>query len=312
MPLNYHTKLYNLLYNLYTKTHRGYEALSYHSTSVFQIQKGNEYIKTLISNGSHGAIGKVGSVELLALKHYLKKRNELNRQLIWEKHKKELYINAGVFPPNYDVFDRWSEFFINTLKDMTVVGVWFHIGESELIKKYCRRAKLVPIRSFEPYYSEKPWTILLEGKKVLVMHPFIDSITKQFNRRSEVWAGIPDILTDFELLTIKVPLSDGRVKSTFTDWFETLKFLKEKMEKIEFDIALVGAGAYSLPLVVHASKIGKIGIHLGGSLQILFGIKGRRWDRHPVISKFYNSAWCRPNVFETPKGNFNPEDGGYW
>jgi hypothetical protein len=84
------------------------------------------------------------------------------------------------------------------------------------------------------------------------------------------------------------------------------------MEDATFDVAIVGAGAYSLPLVVHARNLGKIGIHLGGAVQILFGIRGLRWDRHPVISSFYNSSWCRPSDNETPQENFNPEDGGYW
>jgi hypothetical protein len=164
----------------------------------------------------------------------------------------------------------------------------------------------------EPYYSDAPWSEVLGGKRVLVLHPFVDTIAKQYSRRSEIWPGRPEILPDFELLIVKTPLSAARVKSPFSDWFETLGYLKSCMEKVEFDVAIVGAGAYSLPLVVHARKLGRIGIHLGGATQILFGIKGLRWDRHPVISKFYNSSWCRPSKEETPQENFDPEVGGYW
>jgi hypothetical protein len=60
------------------------------------------------------------------------------------------------------------------------------------------------------------------------------------------------------------------------------------------------------------AAIGKIGIHLGGPLQILFGIKGRRWDAHDVISKMYNEHWVRPSKSETPENNFAVEGGCYW
>jgi hypothetical protein len=300
------------LLNLYGLLRRRYEAWSYHSNSVFQIQEGNDFIRSVLHKGLPSAMGKIGSSELLALRHYLKTRKENNRDVIWEKHRKELYVNAGVFPPVGAVFDRWVETFLEAIRHVTVLGVWFHAGEAKIVKKYCSSGRLVPIRSLEPYYSNEPWSEVLSGKRVLVLHPFVDTINKQCQRRLEIWPGQPEILPAFELMTIKTPLSAARVKSPFSDWFETVSYLKSRMESLTFDVAVVGAGAYSLPLVVHARKLGKIGIHLGGATQILFGIKGLRWDRHPVISTFYNSAWRRPSNEETPQENFDPEVGGYW
>ena len=49
------------------------------------------------------------------------------------------------------------------------------------------------------------------------------------------------------------------------------------MDTTDYDVVLIGAGAFSLPLVAHAKRRGKVGIHMGGSLQILFGILGKRW-----------------------------------
>jgi hypothetical protein len=260
------------------------------------------------------AIGKIGSVELSALKHYLKTRQEPDRDVIWENHRKELYVNAGVFPPDGAIFDHWANTFLEAIKRLTVLGVWFHAGEAKIVQTYClpERRRFVPIRSLEPYYSNEPWSVALSGKKVLVLHPFVDTIKKQYPCRLEIWPGRPEILPDFELLTIKTPLSDAIVKSTFSDWFETLDHLKSCMKNVIFDVAIVGAGAYSLPLVAHACILGKTGIHLGGATQILFGIKGNRWDTHPVISTFYNSAWCRPSKEETPKTHNKIEDGCYW
>ena len=111
---------------------------------------------------------------------------------------------------------------------------------------------------------------------------------------------------------IKCPLSHYISPSKHTSWHEALTKLKQEMSKKDFDVCLIGAGAWSLPLAAHAKSLGKIGIHLGGPLQILFGIKGRRWDEHEVISTFYNKFWVRPSSSENPKNSVSVEGGCYW
>ena len=88
--------------------------------------------------------------------------------------------------------------------------------------------------------------------------------------------------------------------------------MKNQILKKDFDIALIGCGAYGFPLAAHVKRIGKQAIHLGGSLQILFGIKGKRWDNHPVISKLYNEHWIRPRVEDKPNKAHLVEDACYW
>ena len=46
--------------------------------------------------------------------------------------------------------------------------------------------------------------------------------------------------------------------------------------------------------------------------QLLFGIKGKRWDDHPVISKLYNPAWVRPDETEGISNKEKVEGGSYW
>ena len=84
-------------------------------------------------------------------------------------------------------------------------------------------------------------------------------------------------------------------------------------EKFDFDIALLGCGAYGYPLAAHIKKMGKQAIHLGGCLQILFGLKGRRWDEEePDIVAMYNDYWHYPMASEVPKGSGDVEGGTYW
>lgn len=84
--------------------------------------------------------------------------------------------------------------------------------------------------------------------------------------------------------------------------------MKKHLKNIDFDIALIGAGAYGLFLADYCKQLGKIGIHIGGNVQLMFGIKGKRWDNQNL----YNESWVRPSDEEKPDGFENIEDGCYW
>jgi hypothetical protein len=88
--------------------------------------------------------------------------------------------------------------------------------------------------------------------------------------------------------------------------------MMEKINNIDFDVALIGCGAYGLILSNHVKKLNKQAIHIGGGLQILFGIKGRRWDVHPEISQLYNNSWVRPSNNEKTLNIDVVEGGTYW
>ncbi|MPN33589.1 hypothetical protein SDC9_181078 [bioreactor metagenome] len=88
--------------------------------------------------------------------------------------------------------------------------------------------------------------------------------------------------------------------------------MKEKISKSDFEIAIIGAGAYGLALGAYIKSLGKQAIHMGGATQLLFGIKGTRWDKHDFISNLYNENWIRPSENEIYKGANNVEGGCYW
>ena len=88
--------------------------------------------------------------------------------------------------------------------------------------------------------------------------------------------------------------------------------IKIKMDQIDFDVALVSAGSYSYPLAHHAKKLGKIGIHAGGGLQLFFGIMGKRWEKSSEVIQLFNDFWTRPSSKETPDSALLVENGCYW
>lgn len=88
--------------------------------------------------------------------------------------------------------------------------------------------------------------------------------------------------------------------------------MTEEARKIDFDIAIIGCGAYGLPLAVRIKHMGRKAVHMGGAHQLLFGIRGARWDNNEFLKPFYNEYWTRPSQSERPKNAERVEGACYW
>ena len=219
--------------------------------------------------------------------------------------------HSGIFPAEEQFSIRFSEFYAKAINKADITVYWGHIlTEDYLLGKYVPDAQLIPSRVLEPFYATNPWTKALRGKKVLLVHPFEDEIQAQYKRREELFTN-QDILPEFELYTIKAVQSLADEESPFVDWFEAYHYMCSQIEKVDFDVAILGCGAYAMPLGSFIKCMGKKAIVLGGMTQLLFGIKGARWDRsRPDIVKLYNDSWIR--VKERPKGTERTEGNAYW
>lgn len=257
-------------------------------------------------------ISRIGETELRCINFYERHRkNKKIRINYYYNLKKTMSNNAGFFPTNDKYLDDFSKLYLDSLENVDVIGVWHNPNENKIIEKFSRKAELVPLRALEPYYFENPWSMGLLNKKVLVIHPFEESIRKQYNKREKLFKN-KEILPKFELLTIKAIQTIANNNLDYENWFQALEYMKREIDKKEFDIAIIGAGAYGLPLASYIKSIGKKAIHIGGATQILFGIKGKRWDGHEIISKLFNEHWERPSENEKIKNNNKVEDGCYW
>jgi len=45
--------------------------------------------------------------------------------------------------------------------------------------------------------------------------------------------------------------------------------MKNEISEIDFDVAIIGAGAYGLPLASYIKEMGRQAIHMGGSTQMV-------------------------------------------
>ena len=267
---------------------------------------------------------RYGSVESRAIVNYeLKKRNNADIyfillhllgkiNLFWKDNPRffeELNLNAGFFPNEENLLEEFVNLYINESKQLDLLGIW---NEYEEFLPIPESTILCKIRELEPWFYDSPWTYALKDKKVLVIHPFEETIIKQYERKDLLYKN-EKILPDFELKTIKAVQTIAGEKSEFKDWFEALESMKNKMNSTDFDVAIIGCGAYGFPLAAHAKKLGKIGIHLGGVTQLLFGIKGSRWENwthYTELRKNNGKDWVFAN--EIPKDYKKIENGCYW
>ena len=205
-------------------------------------------------------------------------------------------------------------------RQLDIVGSWLP-DEETMITDFNLNLTKVTLLSLEPYWSKNPWSRVLEGKKVLVIHPFASLIEQQYKEKRELLFDDKQVLPKFDLKTIKAVQSLGG-DCEYSDWFEALDSMKKQMDATDYDIVLLGCGAYGFPLAAYAKRMGKQAVHLGGALQLLFGIRGKRWDNPEFGTKsvcakggygqLFNTHWVYPGENERPKSFDQIEGGCYW
>jgi len=215
---------------------------------------------------------------------------------------------------------RFVELMVESAAELDLTGIWSRYMEEWFLHKYAGNSIYTWLHNIEPWNVDVKsdplvrWTYALKDKKVLVIHPFEDSIKKQYTEnRDKLFTNIDkDLLPEFELITIKAVQSMGGKTEGFDNWFEAYDYMLEKCKNVDFDVAIIGCGAYGFPLGAAIKQMGKCAIHLGGVTQLLFGIRGKRWDSYGgVYEDMVNDYWTRPGDTEITESMKKVEAGCY-
>lgn len=320
-----------VLRKLYTQVFGSYKL------PILQIEdnpeKASEMIYNLLSSNKPCMIARFGANELNAIVNYLGVNSKNHsyseyikgRQKEWWWNKNITYHmqnNAGFFPATANNMQKFGDLMLSDIKELDLLGCW--IANEAMLSDKLKYVKKVHLRLLEPFWSKTPWTRFLEGKRVVVVHPFKEDILIQYNNhRSQLFSNT-DILPRFSSLhVIKAVQSLGGEDNGFKDWFDALQWMKNEIDKEDYDVCLIGCGAYGFPLAAHVKRQGKQAIHLGGALQLLFGIKGKRWEDsnygvkewnipYGSYTSLMNEYWIRPNNIAKPKNIQKVENGCYW
>lgn len=276
----------------------------------------NNLIIKKIENNEPFMVARFGSNEAFCCANVLgrkigaiKKYNQVNLRLMEDV--------AGFRPTDDLSLNKFYDLMMDSYLNVDIIGIWDQ-GMQDCLMKFWENKKIIEteVKNLEPFVNiSNPWSKALKNKRVLIIHPFVDSIQKQYRKRKLIFPN-KDVLPEFTLLTLKAVQTNASNSGTcFDNWFDALDFMYKETLKIEYDIAIIGCGAYGFPLASLIKKQGKQAIHLGSMVQILFGIKGKRWDidkSHGYIRELYNENWDYPLESERPKNSELVENGCYW
>lgn len=256
---------------------------------------------------------KIGANELFLVQWMLGEK-------VLESRLHSLYDHAGVFPKNLNFYRQYGEVFIQALKNLDLLELWNGKGEPAVYRSLRMDADITSFPNVSTDFSKiaqadnQNWFSLLKGQRVLVISSFADLINQRSDQISweKYWGGRIPWPQPASITAVPFPYGfDEATQKAYRDSIDLLTQFKITHQSAleQSDIVLAGCGAYAIPLLDWAKSSNKVAIHLGGHIQLLFGIKGRRWDSFPNL---YNEHWVRPGSTLTPKTASVVEDSCYW
>ena len=299
--------------------------------SQSEIDAGAKEICAAFESGKPFFIGRNGSTEMELLTYWLYKRET---GVSWPPDLlKRLERYSGIWPATPESIDAWVKAYTESLRELDGLAAgWYpaHAScEFRILEEFAPDTFRTPLRSLEPYYV-KPhlrWSKHLKDKRVAVISSFADSIYLQCaslpNFSETVWSSIEDpgslIPTTMDVLPIRsyfppmISLGDQTGwPADIQSWEDAAESLFQRAKALKPDLVLIGAGALGMIVGAKLKRAGISSLLLGGAIQVLFGIKGRRWETHDVISKFWNRYWVWPTPGEMPTGAGFIEGACYW
>ena len=282
----------------------------------------NEIFKTILAaldSGQGALIGRNGTIELSMMIQLLHEQPfDADKAAILER-------NAGIFPRSEAAVRKWFAEYLSAVvnADCMAVGWYKPLARSEwkILKEKNTSCAKIPLRSLEPYYC-KPldqWSRILEGRRVTVVSSFAGTMQLQIEYKQQIWPSghetlLPIALWSFVRSYYAPVLAQGRAQwpSGIQSWQSAVDKLEKEVLATNPEIVLIGCGGMGMILGHRLKKKGIVAVVMGGAIQVLFGIKGRRWEQHPIISSFWNTDWIRPNELEMPMAAGSVEGGCYW
>lgn len=292
--------------------HKKLRSRIYAGKHVLTQEAGNRVLTDRILSGEPFMFGRHGSNELLCAANGMMKDCGLIRE-IYPPNLQIACFHSGLYPNTTETMQKFHGLLVQASEQTDIYGTFRMIWEDYYIRRFMKKdVVLTHLNMLDFWRYDKPFTSALKGKRVLVVHPLARQIESQYARRERLFEN-PEVLPEFTLRTIQAvqSVTDER-DERFSSWFDGLQYMYEEAMKTEFDVALLGCGAYGMPLAGMLKKAGRSVIYMGGVTQMLFGIKGGRWDADPAASRLYNEYWVRPEAGSVPQKAKDVENSCYW
>lgn len=233
-------------------------------------------------------------------------------------------VQSGLFPADRQFYLKFNALCGEHLRTFDCVGIFPELGKQTqpLVEFYRLGMPLVNYLDQEPDRSTpcneaNCYLPFLRDRRILFVSSYAELLRERATRETfeKVWArtGKPWFYPA-SVDALEFPF--GYTAATHARYGSSLEVLDEitgALREREFDVALIAAGGLAIPIAAHVKQLGKVGISLGGHLEPLFGIMGKRWrENADYRSRYINEYWIdMPKRYQIPEKNVG-DGGAYW
>ena len=285
---------------------------------MLSLKESNDYIINLIKKDEPFIISRLGHAISLFSVNYEKQGNTNNLKNIMQL----MASHDGIYYDTVQIANFYAKIHNEAINNSNALAVFpglYNMQQDYYISKY--NLNQIFNRVLEPFYccidGLKPWSHYLHGKRILIISPFTKSFQKQLDNDFQIFkdADKKIFLDGQEFIFYKSFQCLGG-SNPHKNWLETFTIMCNDIKKLDFDIALLGCGGYGLPLCNFIkTKMNKSAIYVGGGLQLLFGVMGKRWENNPIWKKIIeenNTKFIKPSGDEIMQNSNKIEGGCYW
>ena len=230
----------------------------------------------------------------------------------------ELQNNSGIYGNKIELY-TYPQIYVRSMFNSDAIGIWNFPNIIVAQNILTKNKPTFQAQALEPFYAceagERPWSHSLLGKKVLVVSPFIESFQKQIADNFSMFNDDRKIFLDGqEFVFYKAFMTHGG-NTIHNSWLQTMEIMMADISKLDFDVAILGCGGYGVPLCGYIKeKLGKSAIYIGGGLQLMFGVIGKRWENGEFWKNRISEGakFVRPNLNEQLPMKSRVENGCYW
>lgn len=289
---------------IYSKLHS--EGRLYNN-SIKTHSEANRNISELIRTGTPFMASRLGNTESRVAQEFLCGRVS-DYWISW------LYKTSGFYSENnriiLDDVHKYIELTIESIKKCDINLCRFE--NSIKLQNIYSCSNTINVDWYDLYTSiDHPnfWLRSLSGKKILIISSINASIKAQINNFPLIHNTNYSLSNS--IIYYDCPETYFIEERKLSTWFDTFNKIKSDISNIEFDVAIISAGAYGHPLAAYVKTMGKQSINICSGIYVLFGIKNKAQTVIRRISSNYNDYWIYP-IKNVNRHYMDIEKGGYW
>jgi hypothetical protein len=280
-------------------------------------------VRSAIEGGRGYAAAKIGYSEQHWLYYDILLEQERDQAKI-AKFEHELRFHGlkqeGVFPADPAFYRDFNRFYVPHLRNIDSLGVFYYPWELRIVRQYALPGKLV-------YYGDQQtnrygagtenecYLPYFRGRRILIVCPFAGILKERATK--EIFEGIYASVGKKQWFYpksvdgLEFPYGfSAETQERYATAIDLFGDIASELEQRDFDVALIAAGGLAIPLASRVKSMGKVALDLGGHLQAIFGVLGKRhrnrsWSRN---------EWCidMPERYRPPEADEVCDGGAYW